>query len=138
MVGSLLFPAAPPSLWLFSSPSCPSHARWEHWRQCPICKTVCAVESVVPMYVNRHTARHCGGKGEMRMGGEDCRRRQRQDDPDPPWGCGGDGPKGAATAGRNARTPPPHVDGSNDGGGGCGGAPCSLLSLLAAAAAARG
>jgi alkanesulfonate monooxygenase SsuD/methylene tetrahydromethanopterin reductase-like flavin-dependent oxidoreductase (luciferase family) len=107
MAGSLLFPTTPPLLSLFSPPSRPSHARREHWRQCPVCKTVCAVELVVPIYVNRHTARHCGGKGEMRMGGEDCRRRQHQDDPNPPWGCGGDGPKVATTAGRNARAPPP-------------------------------
>jgi hypothetical protein len=135
MAGSLLFPAAPPLLLLFSSPSRPSHPRREHRRQCPVCKTMCAVESVVPIYVNRHTARRCRGKGEMRMGGEDCSRRQRQDVPDPPRGCGGDGLKGARTVGRNMGAPPPHVDGSNNGGSGCGGAPCSLLSSLAAVAA---
>jgi hypothetical protein len=75
MAGFLLFPAAPPSLLSFSSPSRPSHARRDHWRQCPVCKTVCAVELVMPIYVNRHTAHCCGGKGGMTMGGEDCRRR---------------------------------------------------------------
>ncbi len=35
----------------------------------PVRKTVCAVGLVVPIYVNRYTARCCGGKGEMRMGG---------------------------------------------------------------------
>jgi hypothetical protein len=136
MAGSLLFPAAmsSSSSW-FSSPSRPSHARREHRRQCPVCKTVCVVELAVLIYVNRHTARRCGGKGEMRMGGEDCRRRRRRDDPDPPRGCGDDGPKGATAAGRDARASPPHIDGSNDGSGGCGGAPCSLLSSLAVAAA---
>jgi hypothetical protein len=75
MAGSLLIPAAPPLLSLFSSPSCLSHARWEHWHKCPICKTLCAVELVMPIYVNCHTARCCGEKGETRMEGEDCRRR---------------------------------------------------------------
>ncbi len=134
MAGSLLFPTAPPSSLLFSSPSRLCHAWREHQRQCPICKTLCTVELVVLNYVNRHSACCCGGKGETRMGGEDCHRRQRQDDPDPPWGCGGDGLKRATMAGCNARAPPPHVDCSNNGGGGCGGAPCLLLSLLAAAA----
>jgi hypothetical protein len=69
------------------------------------------------------------------MGGEDCCRHQRWDDPDPPWECGNNGPKGATTVGCNARAPPPHIDGSNDHGGGCGGAPCLLLSLFAVAAA---
>jgi hypothetical protein len=76
MAESLLFPAAPLLLSLFSSPSRLSHARREHWRQCPICKTVCAVELVMPIYVNCHTVHHCRGKGEMRMGGEDCRHYQ--------------------------------------------------------------
>ncbi len=47
-----------------------------------------------------------GGRGRQEWG-EDCRCRQLQDDPNPPWGCGGDGMKGATTAGCNARTPPP-------------------------------
>jgi hypothetical protein len=75
-----------------------------------------------------------GGKGETRMGGEDCRHRQRLDDPNPPRGCGGNGPKGATTAGRDASAPPPHVNSSNDGSGGYGRVLCLLLSSLAAAA----
>jgi hypothetical protein len=69
MAGSLLLPAAPPSSSSFSSPSRPSHARLEHWRRCPVCKTVCAVESAVLIYVNRHTARCCGGRGRQGWGG---------------------------------------------------------------------
>jgi hypothetical protein len=107
MAGSFLFPAIPPLSLLFSSPSHLFHARREHRRQCPICKTVCAVKSVVPIYINRHTACHCGGKGETRMGGEDCRCRQCQDDPDPPRRCIGNGPKGATTVGCDTCAPPP-------------------------------
>ncbi len=107
MVESLLFPAAPLlSSWCSSSSRLP-HAWREHQRWCPVCKTVCAVEPVVPIYINHHTAHHCVGKGEARMEGEDCRCRQHQDDPEPPWGCGGNRPKGATTAGRDARTSPP-------------------------------
>jgi hypothetical protein len=69
MAESLLFPAAPLLLLSFLSPSYPSHARQEHWCQCPICKTACAVELVLPIYVNHHTAHCCGWRGEMRMGG---------------------------------------------------------------------
>jgi hypothetical protein len=82
-------------------------ASWQpqHRHQCPLCKTLCTVELVVRIHINRHTAHCCGGKGDMRMGGEDC--HQCQDDPDPPWGCGGNGPKGAMMAGRDACLPPP-------------------------------
>jgi hypothetical protein len=76
MAGSLPFPAAPPLLLLFSSPSHPFHAQQEHQRQCPICKIVCTVKLVVPIYINRHTICRCRGKGETRMGGEDCHCRQ--------------------------------------------------------------
>jgi hypothetical protein len=107
MAGSLLFPATPLLSLLFTSLSHLSHARQEHQRQCPVCKTMCMVKSVVPIYVNRHTARHCGGEGEMRMGGEDCHRRQLQDDPDLPRVCGSNGPKGATMVGRDAPAPLP-------------------------------
>ncbi len=93
------------------------------------------VKSVVPIYVNLHTASCCGGKGEARMGGEDYRRHQRQDDPDPPRGCSGNGLKGAIMVGCYTHASPPHVDGSNNGGGGCGVEPCSLLLSLVAVAA---
>jgi hypothetical protein len=109
MAGSLLFPAAAPSSSSFSSPSRPSHTRREHWCRCLICKTVCAVELVLLIYVNRHTAHRCRGKGKARMGGEDCccHRRQRRNDLDPPRGCGGNGLKGATRRAVLRVFPPP-------------------------------
>ncbi len=57
-----------------------------------------------------HQPPHClllRGEGGYEDGGEDCRHRRCRDDPDPFWGCGSDGPKGATTAGRDLRSPPP-------------------------------
>ncbi len=133
MARALLFPIAAPLLSSFSSPSHPSNAWREHWCRCPICKTMCAVELVVLVYINHHTACHCGGKGEAKMGGEDC-CCQCRDDPNPPWGCGGNGLKGVTRRAASRALPPPHIDGSYDGGDGFGGALYLLLSSLVAAA----
>ncbi len=53
---------------------------------------------------------HCPslqGEGRDEDGGENCCCRRCQDDPDPPQGCIGDGPKGATTAGHDAHAHPP-------------------------------
>ncbi len=128
MAGFLLFPAAPPLLLSFSSPSRLSHARREHWRRCPVCKTVCAVESVMLIYINRHTA--MGGRTAAAANAKMILILLRD----------------VAAMGRKRRRwwaatrtlPPPHVEGGNNGGGSCGEAPCSLLSSLAAAVVAQG
>jgi hypothetical protein len=135
MVGSLLLPAAPLSLSLFSSPSRPSHAWREHWRQCSVCKTLCMVKLAVPIYVNHHTSCCCGGRGR-KGGGEDCCccQCQHHNDPDSPWGCVGDGWKGATTGGCVACASPPQVNGSNNGDSSCGGVLCSLPLLMAGVA----